>query len=60
MGRGTGAQYGKVQAKPVFFPGLVNFPQSVFLTETSWKNQLCRKIITGCSGNEVLNWRSKD
>lgn len=25
----------------------------MFLTETSWRNQLCGNIITGCSANEA-------
>lgn len=36
-----------------FFLAWENFPQNVFLSQTSWRNQLCRKIVIGCGENEV-------
>lgn len=36
-----------------FFLVWENFPQNMFLSETSWRNQLCRKIRTDCGENEV-------
>lgn len=36
-----------------FFLVWENVLLNMFLTETSWRNQLCRNVITGCSANEA-------
>lgn len=58
-GEATGREHGILSMasfkQNLFYFFLVweNFLLNMFLTETSWRNQLCRYIITGCRANEA-------